>query len=191
MYPKHWMDQKVASLIKHVSIKLLDWGLNQQRCNVLHYGEFNMNLLSCMTLELEHLHSTFNHKQGFQAATICSSSTHEQWQQDAWMDISKWCCSKTAKSSTRNNYGKNRYITRGLLSRGIKRPSVTKGCNGAIDSKQESMESETDNIDEMVQYDTDVYEQEIIQNEIGNKATFLFGANSQFCRSIKFNRTFF
>ena len=47
------------------------------------------------------------------------------------------------------------------------------------------------NIDEMVQYDTDVYEQEIIQNEIGNEATFLFGANSQFCRSIKFNRTFF
>ena len=43
------------------SIKLLNCGLNQLRCNVLHYGDLDMNLLSCMTSEHEHLHSTFNH----------------------------------------------------------------------------------------------------------------------------------
>ena len=43
------------------SIRLLNCGLNQLRCNVLHYGDLDMNLLSCMTSEHEHLHSTFNH----------------------------------------------------------------------------------------------------------------------------------
>ena len=71
------------------------------------------------------------------------------------------------------------------------RPSVSKGCNGVIDSEQESMESDTDNTDEVLKYDTDVDEQEIIQNKIGNEATFLLGANSRFGLSIKFNRKFF
>ena len=48
------------------SIKLPNWGLKQLRSNVLHYGDFDTNLLSYIALELEHLHSTFNHKQGFQ-----------------------------------------------------------------------------------------------------------------------------
>lgn len=73
-------------------------------------------------------------------------------------------------------YGKNWYRTRDLLSRELP-PSVTKECNGAIDSEQESMESETDNTDEML--------------EIGNEVTFLLGPNSPFSRSIKFNRKFF
>ena len=37
-------------------IKLLDWGLNQQRNNVLHYGDFDVNLLSCISLKVEHFH---------------------------------------------------------------------------------------------------------------------------------------
>ena len=41
-------------------IKIHDWGLNQ-----LHYGDFDVNLLSCMILELEHLHSAIDHKQDF------------------------------------------------------------------------------------------------------------------------------
>ena len=53
------MDQNVASLIKYQPIKVLDWGLNQLRSNVLHYGDFDVNL------ELEHLHSVVNHKQRF------------------------------------------------------------------------------------------------------------------------------
>ena len=67
------------------------------------------------------------------------------------------------------------------------RPSATKGSNGAIYPKQESMESDTDNTDEVLEYDTDLDEKEIIQNEIGNDATFLLVANSRFGRSIKFN----
>ena len=46
--------------------KITRCSLNQLRCNVLHYDDFEVNLLSCMTLELEHLHSVVNHKQGFQ-----------------------------------------------------------------------------------------------------------------------------
>ena len=53
------MDQNVASRIKHQPIKVLDWDLNQLRSNVLHYGDFDVNL------ELEHLHSMINHKQRF------------------------------------------------------------------------------------------------------------------------------
>ena len=48
------------------SIKLLDWGLNHLRSIVFHHGDFDVNLQSCMTLELKHLDSTVNHKQGFQ-----------------------------------------------------------------------------------------------------------------------------
>ena len=44
------MDRKVASLIKH-----------------MHYGNFNINLQSCTTLDLEYLHSKFNHKYSFLA----------------------------------------------------------------------------------------------------------------------------
>ena len=34
--------------------------------NTLYYRNFDVNLPSCMTLELEHFHSTVNCKQGFQ-----------------------------------------------------------------------------------------------------------------------------
>ena len=46
-------------------IKLLDWGLNQQRNNVLHYGDFDVNLLSCISLKVEHFHSLVNHNKVF------------------------------------------------------------------------------------------------------------------------------
>ena len=36
------------------------------------------------------------------------------------------------------------------------RPSVTKGCNGAINSEQESLELDTDNTNEVLEYATDV-----------------------------------
>ena len=71
------------------------------------------------------------------------------------------------------------------------RPSVIKGCKGFI-SEQESTESDTNNTDRIVlEYYTDVDEQEIIEKEIGNESTFLLGASAQFGRSIKFNRKFF
>ena len=48
------------------SIKLLEWGLTQLRTNLERYGKYEVNLLSCMTLDIEHLHSTVNYKQGLQ-----------------------------------------------------------------------------------------------------------------------------
>ena len=64
---KHGMEQKVATLFNtYESIKLLHWGLNHLKRNVLHYCDLEVNLLSYMTLELEHVHSTCNHRQGFQ-----------------------------------------------------------------------------------------------------------------------------
>ena len=53
------------------------------------------------------------------------------------------------------------------------------------------MKSDTDNTDEVLEYDTDVDEQETIQNEIENEQTFLLEANSWFGRSIKFNQKLF
>ena len=57
------------------------------------------------------------------------------------------------------------------------RPSASKEYNGAIDSEQESMKSDTDNADEVLEYDTDIDEEKTIQNEIGNEPTILLGAN--------------
>ena len=68
--------------------------------------------------------------------------------------------------------------------------TATKGCNGAIGCKQESMESDTDKTDEVLEYHTDANEQETIQNEIVNEANFLLGANLQFGRPIKFDWKF-
>ena len=68
------------------------------------------------------------------------------------------------------------------------RPSAIKGCNDAIDSEQESMESDIDNTDEVLKYDMDVDEQVIVQSEIENEASFLVRINSWFGRSIKCNR---
>ena len=70
-------------------------------------------------------------------------------------------------------------------------PSVTKRCNVAIDCEQESMELDTGNTDEILDYDTNIEKQEIIQSKMGNEITFLFGANSWFGRSVKSNRKFF
>ena len=44
------------------SIKILDWGLNQLERNMQIFEYTDVNLLSCMTLDIEHLHSTFNRK---------------------------------------------------------------------------------------------------------------------------------
>ena len=48
------------------SIKLLEWVLMQLQSNLEDYGKYDVNLLSSMTLDIEHLHSTVNYKQGFQ-----------------------------------------------------------------------------------------------------------------------------
>ena len=48
------------------SLHLLLWGLKQLRVNTGKLGYRNINLLSCMTLSLENLHSTVNKKQGTQ-----------------------------------------------------------------------------------------------------------------------------
>ena len=99
-------------------------------------------------------------------------------------------CRKTAKNSTRNNYGKTVILPEAYYHEEL-RPSVFKGCKGSI-SEQESTESDTNNTDRiLLEYNTDVDEQEIIQKEIGNEATFLLGASAQFGRSIKFNRKIF
>ena len=47
------------------SIRLLDCGLNLLKSNILHYCDFEVNVLSRMTLELEYFHSPVNLKQGF------------------------------------------------------------------------------------------------------------------------------
>ena len=88
-----------------------------------------------------------------------------------WASVN--CGAVRQQNSIKNNYDK---ITGVLPKAGYHeelQPIVTKGCNGAIDSEQESMESDTDNTHEVLEYDTDVDEQEITQNEIGNEATFL------------------
>ena len=48
------------------SIKLLEWILMELQSNLEDYGKYDVNLLSSMTLDLEHLQSTVNYKQGFQ-----------------------------------------------------------------------------------------------------------------------------
>ena len=45
---------------------MLDTGLKQLKENLDLFGYKNVNLLSCMTLNIEHLHSTVNYKHGMQ-----------------------------------------------------------------------------------------------------------------------------
>ena len=51
------------------SIKILRWGLKRLQTNVQTYDYEAINLLSCMTLTVENLHSTVNKKQGTQTLT--------------------------------------------------------------------------------------------------------------------------
>ena len=48
------------------SIKLLEWGLMQLQPNLEDYEKYGVNLRSSVKLDIEHLHSTINYKQGFQ-----------------------------------------------------------------------------------------------------------------------------
>ena len=48
------------------SIKLLEQGLMQGQSNLEDYEKNDVSLLSSMALDIEHLHSTVNYKQGFQ-----------------------------------------------------------------------------------------------------------------------------
>ena len=48
------------------SIKLLEWGLMQLQSNLEDYEKCDVNFLSSMTIDIEHLHSTVNYKQGLQ-----------------------------------------------------------------------------------------------------------------------------
>ena len=48
------------------SIKMLVWGLKRLKENCESHGYSNVNLLSCMTLSVENLHSAVNRKQGTQ-----------------------------------------------------------------------------------------------------------------------------
>ena len=49
------------------SICLLLWGLSKLKSNLDEFGFDSINLLSCMTLDIEHLHSTVNFKHGVQS----------------------------------------------------------------------------------------------------------------------------
>ena len=48
------------------SVKLLEWGLMRLQSNLEDYEKYDVNLLSSMTLDIKHLPSTVNYKQGFQ-----------------------------------------------------------------------------------------------------------------------------
>ena len=60
-----------------------------------------------------------------------------------------------------------------------------------IPKKKAWYRTQTDNTDEVLEYDKDVNKQEIIPNEIGNEAISLFGTSLWFGRSIRFNPKFF
>lgn len=107
-----------------------------------------------------------------------------------WWCISKWWCSKKAKSSTCNISRRTGILPEACYQKEL-RSSATIACHGAIDSEQGSTESDTDNTDEVLEYNTDIDDKEIIKNKIGSWKTFLLGANSRFGRSIKFNQSFF
>ena len=51
----------VASKSKH-TVEMLRWGLGQLRDNLSSFGSVQPNLLSCLTLDVEHLHSTVHSK---------------------------------------------------------------------------------------------------------------------------------
>ena len=67
--PEHNISNKIYD-----SIKLLEWGLTQLESNFEDYEKYDVNLLSFMTLDIEHLHSTVNYKQGFQTLLKCRRS---------------------------------------------------------------------------------------------------------------------
>ena len=48
------------------SVFMLETGLKQLKENLDWFGYKNVNLLSCMALDIEHLHSTVNYKHGMQ-----------------------------------------------------------------------------------------------------------------------------
>ena len=47
-------------------ILLLQWGLTKLKSNLDEFDYDSINLLSCMTLDIEHLHSAVNFKHGVQ-----------------------------------------------------------------------------------------------------------------------------
>ena len=61
------------------SVKLLKWGLERLKQNLDHLGYDDANLLSCMTLDVENLHSVVYHKSqvstAFQHARDFGSTT--------------------------------------------------------------------------------------------------------------------
>ena len=85
------------------SIKLLEWIIMELKSNLDNYGNNDVNLLSSMTLDTEHLQSTVNYKQGFQtmlqyARSFASSikeslksltqwSTHYFISKDSWYHL--------------------------------------------------------------------------------------------------------
>ena len=48
------------------STKLLEWGLMQLQSNLKDHEKYDFSLLSSMALNIEHLHSAVDYKQGFQ-----------------------------------------------------------------------------------------------------------------------------
>lgn len=71
------------------SIKILLWGLKRLRENVESYGYRKTNLLSCMTLTVENLHSAVNKKQGTQTLIQYAQSFSESIKESI-KSISQW-----------------------------------------------------------------------------------------------------
>lgn len=65
------------------SINLLERGLIPLQTNFKEYNKYDNNLLSCMALDIKHLHSTISCKQGFhtllQYAPSFAINTRESW----------------------------------------------------------------------------------------------------------------
>ena len=65
------------------SINFLERGLIPLQTNFREYNKYDTNLLSCMALDIKHLHSTISYKQGFhtllQYAPSFAINTRESW----------------------------------------------------------------------------------------------------------------
>ena len=182
------------------------------------------------------------------SATICSSSTYEQWWQDVWMDIVNGAAVRQLKVQQETKMSRIGILPKACYHE--LRPSVTKMVRLCLNKKiwnpmhiilrtecNREFKGSVWNLWKKghfwrcvtqkyvkitpfsekralfcqilqraafrtlissglfpgwsEEYDTDVHEQEIIQNEVGNEATFLLVANSSFGDRLNLIERFF
>ncbi|KAK2569285.1 hypothetical protein P5673_006196 [Acropora cervicornis] len=179
---------------------MIEWGLQRLLVNVSELDYKAINLLSCMTLDVENCHSTVDIKQA-NVSMLEYCRSFGLTMKESIKRTTEWApCYHTSRRSWYPKPEETISFSRASsYGAAVRQPTVrqetTMAKHGQDDERRDNVEVNDEEIED--DFDSSSDEEgadedgnggeSFLQGEIGSSATFLFGARSRFGRVVRFN----